>query len=75
MIRVSTGMEDVFLDILELLDLVLALLRQTGKDMEVKHHKDKPSVSDILMKFPWRCRAAPVSCSPCPHPGDYTVQW
>ena len=44
-------MEDVFLDILELLDLVLALLRQDREGHGVKHHKDKPSVSDILVKF------------------------
>ena len=50
-IRVSTRMKDVFLDILELLDLVLVLLRQYWKGHRIKHNKDKPSVSDVLMKL------------------------
>ena len=41
----------MLLDILELLDLVLAFLRQNWKRHGVKHNKDKPSVSDILMEL------------------------
>ena len=44
-------MEDVLLDILEFLDLVLVPLRQNWKGHGVKHNKDKPSVSDILMEL------------------------
>ena len=36
---------------LELLDLVLAFLCQNREGYRVKHCKDKPSVSDVLMKF------------------------
>ena len=51
MIRVPTGMEDVFRDIFELLDLVPVLLRQHWQRHRVKHHKDKPSVPDASMKL------------------------
>ena len=50
-VGVPARMEDVFLDILEFLDLVLALLRQHWQRHRVKHHKDKPRVSDILMEL------------------------
>ena len=44
-------MEDVLLDILKLLDFVLAFLGQNWKGHRVKHNKDKPCVSDVLIEL------------------------
>ena len=53
-------MEDVLLDILELLDLALAFLRQNWTRHGVKHNKEKPVVSLI---YSWS--SLDMSCNTC----------
>ena len=50
-IRVPTRMEDVLLDILEFLELVLALLGHDWQGHRVQHNKDEPCILDILMQL------------------------
>ena len=44
-------MEDVLIDILEFLELVLALLGHDWQSHRVQHDKDKPCILDILMQL------------------------